>query len=320
LNSKKINLLIMVVFVLSIILICTSLSFAAKKPEDVKISLIVKNFVNPYFIAMGDGAEAAAEKYGVVLEQYAPERPDDVEQQIRIVEDIIQRKDDGIVIVPVDSQGIVPGILKANQMGVPIVVADTRAEGGDYIAFVGVDSIGAAKLVADWGAKKLNGKGNVVILEGTPGSGTGIDKVFGFQWVVKQYPDMVLLDSQTAMFNRVKGMELMENYLTRFPKIDGVFACNDQMSLGAIEAIEASGRADEMIVVSINGEPDALQAIKDGKMDATLYLDPYGQSYAATELLIRNILYDEVSEEKVVFLDLSMNLITEDNVDEFINK
>ncbi len=314
-RTRTLSLVTVVALVLTMALGGSSL--AAKNPKDVRIACIVKNLVNPFFVSMKQGAEDAAKAYGVNIKVYAPQRPDDVEQQIQIMEDLIQMKVDAMIIVPSDSQGIVPGILRANQAGIPVFVANTRALGGQYMAFAGIDHVLAASTIAKYAAEKVHGKGKVVILEGVPGAQTAIDRKKGFLAVIEKYPGLELLDSQTASYDRVKGMQLMENYLTKYPRIDVVLCANDNMALGAVEAIEAAGRTGEMVVVGIDAIPDALRSIKEGKLTATLNSDPYKQAYIPTEAAIRYILYGEVPK-KELSISLEGNVVDATNVDKYL--
>ena len=313
----KLMVFVLMVALATVSLVGSGMTSAAKAAKDLKLAFIVKNLVNPFFVTMKEGALAAAKKYGVDLTVYAPKRPDDVEEQVRIMEDLIQRKVDAIIVVPSDSKGIVPGIEKANKAGIPIFVSNTRAFGGQFMTFAGIDHIQAATIIAEYAVKKLGEKGKVVILEGVPGAQTAIDRQTGFMNVLKKFPGIKILESQTAMYNRVKGMQVMEDYLTKYPEIDAVLAANDVMALGAIEAIAAAGRAGKIMVFGIDAIPDALQSIKEGKLTATLNSDPYNQAYVPTEAAIRYLLYGEVPP-KELSIGLEANVVDRGNVDKFI--
>jgi ribose transport system substrate-binding protein len=135
--------------------------------------------------------------------------------------------------------------------------------------------------IAKYGLEVLGGKGDVIILEGTPGNQTAIDRKQGFDDAIAEYPDINVLASQTARYSRVEGMRVMENLVQRFPKIDLVIACNDEMALGAIEALDGAGRLDKTMVTGFDANNDALKSIAEGKMLATGDQRPDAQGYWA---------------------------------------
>lgn len=307
------------IFFLALALVLlVSITGAAKEMADIKIGFIVKNLVNPFFVTMKAGAEAAGAKYGAAVSVYAPVRPDDVEEQVRIMEDLINQKIDAIVVVPSDSVAIIPGIERANAAKVPVFVANTRAFGGEFVAFAGIDHIETATIIGTYlVGEVLQGKGNIVILEGVPGAQTAIDRLTGFKGVLEKHPKAKLLETRTAMYNRVEAMRVMEDYLTKYPQIDGVLAANDEMALGAVEAIKAAGRLGEIRIVGIDAIPDALRSVKDGFLTATINSDPYSQAYVPVEAAIKYIAYGEIPPKELK-VELEDAVVHRDNVDQFL--
>ena len=144
-----------------------------------KMVFIVKSMDNPFWNMMLEGAQMAAKDLGLEIKGLAPIKPNNVEEQIRQMEDAITAKMDAIIVVPSDSKGIVPGIEKANRAGIPVFTSNTRAFGGKFIGFAGAPNEEAAYLVAKAFLEVLGGKGNVIILEGVPGAQTAIDRKSG---------------------------------------------------------------------------------------------------------------------------------------------
>jgi len=278
------------------------------------VGLIVKNLVNPFWNYMKEGAEEVGRELGVNVITLAPIKPDNVEEQIRAMEDLIKRKVDGIVLVPADSNGIIPGVLKANAAGIPVITSNTRAFGGEVVSFVGVENYDAAYSVAMHVAEQLGGKGRVLILEGVPGAQTAIDRKNGFDDALAKYPDIKVLASQPAKFQRAEGMLVMENLIQRFPDFEAVICGNDEMALGAIEALDAAGRLKGTIVAGFDGNRDAVMSIAEGKLMVTLYQDPQAQAGDAVRALIDYIEGKEVPDRIVV----KGTLITKANVDKFL--
>ena len=244
-----------------------------------KMVFIVKSMDNPFWNMMLEGAQQAAKDLNLEIKGLAPIKPNNVEEQIRMMEDAITQKVDAIVVVPADSKGIVPGIEKANRAGVPVMTSNTRAFGGEFIGFAGAPNEEAAYLVAKKFIQTLGGKGNVIILEGVPGAQTAIDRKTGIDRAIKEFPNIKVLASQTAKFSRVEGMRVMENLLQQFSKLDAVICANDEMALGAIEAIDAAKRLKEIKVSGFDGNNDAIRSISEGRLVVTGAQRPDAQAY-----------------------------------------
>jgi ribose transport system substrate-binding protein len=287
--------------------------------KDLVIGFIVKNLVNPFFVSMKAGAEQAGKDYGVDVRVYSPEKANDVEAQIRIMEDMIQKSFDAIVVVPTDSRGIIPGIEKANKAGVPVFVANTQAFGGEFLTFAGISHTEIAQLMTEKLCQEMGGKGNIVVIYGVPGAQTTIDKKPGIEAALAKYPEVKVLDWQTGMYQREKAMSVMEDFLAKYPNIDGVMAQDDGMALGAIEAIRAAGKLGKIVVVGANATPDALQSVKSGELAATIDSAPERQAYLPTEAAIK-YLRDGVTPPEVIPVSLSKNIIDKSNVGEFMAK
>lgn len=258
------------VSILLTIALCLSMvSFGAAEAADktYEFVFIVKSMQFSFMLSMIDGAEAAAslvDNIHIVCE--GPETPYSVSEQIELVEQAITNGVDAIMITPADSTGIIPAIEAANAAGIPIATPNTKAYGGDVLCWVGVDNYTVGYQLGKALCDALEGKGNVVLIEGTAGNSTSTERVDGYKDAFAEYPDIVLLDSQPADFNREKGMTVMENFLQRYDKIDGVASVNKDMTMGAIEAIKDADRQDEMIQVTFDVDNDCLDAIDAGEI------------------------------------------------------
>jgi ribose transport system substrate-binding protein len=261
-------------------LVLTALAGSAIAAEKAtKMIFIVKSMDNPFWDSMRAGAEEAASDLGIEIKTLAPIKPYNVEEQLRFIEDGITKGVDAILVVPADSKGIVPGIEKANKAGIVVVTPNTRAFGGEVATWDGAANRDAAYTIAKYGAQAIGGRGNVIILEGTPGNQTAMDRKKGMDDVISEFPEIKLLASQTAKFSRVEGMRVMENLLQQFPQVDLVICANDEMALGAIEAIDAAGRLEEIKVTGFDGNNDAVRSIAEGRLLASGAQRPDAQAY-----------------------------------------
>ena len=244
-----------------------------------RMVFIVKSMDNPFWNMMLAGAQQTAKDLNLEIKGLAPIKPNNVEEQIRMMEDAITAKVNAIIVVPSDSKGIVPGIEKANRAGIPVMASNTRAFGGKVIGFAGAPNEDAAYQVAKYFLETSGGKGNFIILEGVPGAQTAIDRKAGIDRAIREFPNVKVLASQTAQFSRVEGMRVMENLLQQFPNINGVIAANDEMALGAIEAIDAAKRLKEIKVSGFDGNNDAIKSISEGRLVCTGAQRPDAQAY-----------------------------------------
>ncbi len=285
----------------------------AAPTEALTFGLVTKALNNPFWEMVHEGSLAVAEANGVELLYLAPTKANNLEEQTRLVDDLIAKKVDGIVLVPVDSTGIVPAIERANAAGIPVALANTNAVGGDVITFSAVENYDAMKMLAESAMDTLGGTGKVIILEGTAGAQTAIDRKAGVDDTLANFPDVEVLASQTADFQRAQGLTVMENLLQAYPEIDAVIACNDEMALGAVEALDAAGRLGDTMVFGFDGNNDALKAVSEGRMVATCFQNPQMQGGDAVQALIDYLGGEEVPAR----IQTTAILVTSDNIGDF---
>ena len=260
-----------------------------------EIAFVFKTLSNPFFIEMERGAlDQMTEYQDYKLIRKATRSETDIDQQIQIVEDLITRNVSIICITPNDSKAIIPAIVKANQNNIPVIIVDTIVDEelamesrAHWETFVGSDNLLGGKLAGDYMASALNYQGKVAILEGFPGQETAIARKDGFLKAVKKYPQIEVVSSQTAEWRRDLAVNVFQNILQTNPSINGLFACNDEMALGAIQAIEEKGGLGEIIVVGFDATPDGINAIKAGRMNATVAQYPVDMGRLAIESAIR---------------------------------
>jgi ribose transport system substrate-binding protein len=262
------------------------------------IAVFTKNQTNPYFQAVRVGADAAAKVLGAKVIQYIPTKPDSIPEQLSQVEDVIVKKPDAIVFIPVDYKALVPAVEKINAAGIPVTNITDRIAGGALVAYVGADDYNIGLATARFLLKQMGGKGNVVILEGVKGSLTNTDRVRGFTDALKENPNVKLLASQPANYQRLNALQVMENLIQSHPQIDGVLAANDPMAVGAIEALEGANR--KALVVGINGSKEAVELIKAGKLLASGDFNGFIQGCLGTEIAIRNLRKEQTPKEIIL--------------------
>jgi ribose transport system substrate-binding protein len=278
----------------AVVLFAAGTGFAA----DETIAVFTKNQTNPYFQAVRVGAETAAKTLGVKVEQYVPTKPDSIPEQLSQVEDVIVKKPNAIVFIPVDYKALVPAVEKINAAGIPVTNITDRAASGNFVAFVGADDYAIALATGRALLKAMGGRGNVIILEGVKGSLTASDRLRGFTDAIKEFPEVKLLASQPANFQRLPALQVMENLMQSFPTIDGVLAANDPMAIGAIEALDGANR--KALVVGINGSKEAVDLIKSGKLVASGDFNGFIQGCLGVEIAVRNLRKESTPKEIIL--------------------
>lgn len=244
---------------------CVAASSLAEGGE--RIAVFTKNQTNPFFQAVRLGADSAAKQLNAKVTHYVPTKPDSIPEQMSQVEDVIIRKPDAIVFTPVDYKAMVPAVAKINAAKIPVVDVTDRSYRGDFVAFVGASDYQLGLETGKYLIKAMGGKGNVVVIEGVKGAITSTDRVRGFNDAAKQAPGIKVIASQPGNYQRLQALQVMENLMQSHPDIDGVFAANDAMASGVIEALEGANR--KALVVGINGSKEAIDAIKAGKLLAS---------------------------------------------------
>jgi ribose transport system substrate-binding protein len=249
------------------------------------VGLSISTLNNPFFVDLRDGAQLAAQKADLGLTIL--DAQNDPARQASSIEDLIAGKVSLVIINPTDSDAIVPTVKKLNAARVPVITVDRGASGGEIVAHIASDNVAGGVMAAEYVAKRLNGRGNVVMLEGIAGTSAARDRGRGFRDGLKKYPNIKVVASQTADFDRAKGLQVMENILQAQRNINAVFAQNDEMALGAIQAVVAAKRDKAIFVVGFDAIADAVKAVQQGRMAATIAQQPKVMGQLSVEAAMR---------------------------------
>jgi ribose transport system substrate-binding protein len=276
-----------------------------------RVALVLKTLNSPFFLELRRGAQEAADRLGVQLDVQAAEREIDVERQMQIVENLLQTGIRALAIVPSGSREIVPALVKVRAAGVPIIVVDTRvdaaaaAEAGVVPhTFVGSDNYAGGTLAGAYLATAAKGAARVAVLEGIPGHETADSRLRGFTDAVKDQAGITIVASQPANSERDQGFTVFQNMLQAHPEIDAVFATNDLMALGAVEAIAAAGRTGTIRVIGFDAIDDARKAIAAGDMEASVAQFPADMGRVAIESAVKVMRGEVVPASVVVRLEM----------------
>ena len=252
-----------------------------------RFGLVLGDMSNPFWGTVADAAKAAAESAGNV--ELTVLGSTNLEEEVKAVEDLISSQVDVIGVAPWDAQGIVPTIEKANAAKIPVICVDETAAGGQIEAYIATDNVEGGTLAGEWLVKAMEGKGKLAIIEGGAGSSTNLARLEGLHSVIDG-TDIEVVSSLPADWVRDKGLQVMNDILTANPELDAVMAMNDEMALGALEAIKAAGREDEISLVGYNGALEAIKSVYDGGLaaDVVQYPEEMGRLYVEWGLRILN--------------------------------
>lgn len=307
-NMKKLlTLVLCIAMVLSMtgckITIDGETTSTTKKDANGTIGLSVSTQNNPFFVTLVDGAKAAADKAGVSLT--VVDAGDDATKQVSDIEDLVAKNVSVIIVNPVDSDAVTGAVQEAINKGIKVISVDRAVNDVEVDCEIASDNVMGAELATQYIVDTLGEGIKVAELVGTSGASAAIDRSEGFHNIADEKMDVVA--SQTANFDRTEGMSVMENMLQANSDIQAVFAANDEMALGAVEAISGAGK--DILVVGFDATDDAIEAIKAGRMAATIAQQPELIGSTAVENAMK-LINGETIEKSI---PVEVTLITKDN-------
>lgn len=328
-NLRLIAILVMAVFIIAAVTACgntaqqapsastdaKATSAAPATDKKIKIGFASTNLSNEFQVYMRQAAEAAAKTAGV--EFIGVDGQGDAAKQVSQIESLISQKVDAIVMAPTDANACVPAVVKAADANIPMIIVNSTVTNMDKAAtYVGSDDSEAGKIEMQCIADLLKGKGSIVVLHGPIGNSAEAGRTDGIGQILKKYPDIKIVAEQPGNWDRAQGMSIMENWMQSGKKIDAVVGQNDEMALGAFKAVEAAGKQNDIKVIGIDAIPDALKAVQDGKLVATVFQDAKGQGAKAVEAAIIAAKGGTLEKKYLI----PFQLVTKDNIANFIGK
>ncbi|MBM7544591.1 ribose transport system substrate-binding protein [Weissella beninensis] len=271
-----------------------------KSPSKLKVGVSLSTLNNPFFISIKNGVNNAAQKNKTNVQ--ISDAQNDTAKQNNDVEDMIQKKVDVLIINPVDSSAITPEVKAANDTGIPVITIDRSSDGGNVLTLVASDSRKGGKMAAQFMIEQLGKNAQIAELQGIPGASATRERGGGFDDAVKGKLNIVT--KQTASFDRAKGMTTTENIVQGHPNIKGIFAQNDEMALGAVQALKGN---KNIILVGFDGSEDGLSAVKKGQMTATVAQKPYKMGQLAMQAAYDHFAGKKVSKNIASPLQLVVN-------------
>jgi len=272
----------------------------AREENRIVIGLAVPSLSHPFFIYLKNNVMEEAQKLGVDI--IPADAEDMAARQMSIIEDFIVRGVDGVLISPIGADALVPAVESLNRAKIPVATVDRKVSGGDVLVHVGADNVEGGRVAARYIIERVSADAKIIQLEGTPGASPAIDRKKGFEEEIGK-TGIKIIASQTADFSRARGLSVMENLLQGHGDFQAVYAANDEMVLGAAEAMQAHGiDASKVLTVGYDAIPDALAYIRAGKVDATIEQFPGEQARQALRILVDYIRHKKTPAKEEIHI------------------
>lgn len=274
------------------------------EPAEITVGLSVSTLSNPFFVSLEEGVNTLATENGTQV--ISVDAQDDSAKQSNDVDDLIQQGVDVLLINPVDSAAITPAVEAANSAGIPVIMVDRATDAGEFVTLVASDNVAGGEMAAQYIVNQVGENASTLQLEGVPGASATNERGEGFTNVAET--SLNILDSQTANFDRAEGLTVMENMLQGNSDVQAVFAQNDEMALGAIEAIQGAGLSNQITVVSFDGTEGGIKAVENGSLAATIAQKPDEMGRLALQAAYDFYAGQEIPEK----IDSPLELVTKD--------
>jgi ribose transport system substrate-binding protein len=258
----------------------------AASAEGATIAVFTKNTTNPAYQAFRLAADQVGKAAGARIVHFVPKQPDNVDEQIAMVEQLLKDRPDAVVFIPVDDVAMVDSVKKLNDAKIPIVLAANRLP-GSFVTFVGADDYAIGYREARYLFEKMAGKGKIVIMEGTAGAPTNRERLRGYKRALSETPGIELLASGAGNYQEPDARRVMAGFLKDHTQIDAVLSANDSMALGVLQALKEADR--KATVIGINGILPAVKEVESGNLLATVDFNMFKIGCTATRAALRHL-------------------------------
>jgi len=286
-----------------------------EKGKGIEVAFVTKAMDSEWWQRVKAGAEEAARAQpGVRLAVLAPEREINVDQQVSILEDQITKGISVLAVAPAGASEVVPVLGKAKAAGIPVLIVDTDVDWDGKLSYIGANNRLGGRIAGEYIAKILGGKGKVAVIRGILGIATHEERLAGFREALAAVPGIEIVAVQPANSERALGMSVMENLVTAHPGLQAVFATNDQMALGAVEALSARNLTGKVSIVGFDATWEAVRAVAAGRLAGDVAGLPEVMGRRAVEEAIKAA-RNETVQKQVITVPI---LVTKENASQFL--
>ncbi len=321
-TSKLVALGLVLTMLLSLLAGCGQKTSKSESKADSKKKVVIgwalSNFDDKWLSYMLNAAQAKAKEISDEADVVFVDAKDDPAKQLSQVESFIAQGVDAIVVIPVNTDATEPITNACKKAGIPLISVNRYFKNQeDATAYVGSKSIESGLMEMEYIGNKMGGKGNIVILRGADGHEAAANRTLGNKQVIKEkYPEIKVVAEQTGSWDRAKAMSITENWIQSGIKFDAVVSNNDEMAIGAIMALKDANMLDKVLVAGIDATPDALEYMKDGSLDVTVFQNAKGQGAGSVEVALKAAKGEQIEKE----IWIPYELVTPDKIDEYLAK
>ncbi len=277
-----------------------------------QIAVIPKGTTHFFWKSIHAGAEKAAQELDVEVIWQGPQKEDDRQMQIQVMQNFISRGVGAIVLAPLDDRSLVPPVKSAVNRDIPVIIIDSDLNADTYSSFISTDNFKGGQLCAERLAEVLGEKGKVIMLRYSEGSASTTNREAGFMDKIKEYPDIELIsDNQYAGATIEKGFQASQNLLNRFPDVEGIFCPNESATTGMLRALQTAGKSGQVKFVGFDSSETLIKAMKGGELDGLAVQDPFQMGYLGVKTAV-SVINGESVEKRV---DTGVTMVTPDNLD-----
>ncbi len=289
----------------------TAGSESGNSQKKFKIGLIPKGSTHTHWKTVEAGALKAAAEDSVQLLWQGPQKEDDRQMQIQVVQNFISQGVDIIGIAPLDAQSMVPQVQSAIKRGIPVVVFDSALGSDDYSSYIATNNKKGGELCAARLAEVMGGKGNVLMLRYAEGSASTLEREAGFLAKIKEYPGIkIVSDNQYAGATMEKAFQVSQNLLNRFQDLEGIFCSNESATQGMLRALQTAGKAGKIKFVGFDYNQTLIDAITAGEIAGLAMQDPFKMGYETVKAAVAILKKQPVQKQ----IDTGVTMLTKDNL------
>jgi len=309
---KKALPVIVILVVIAFLFIGIGIVRKGKQENQRRIAVIPKGITHIFWESIRRGAGKAGAEAGVKIFWNGPEREGNREMQIQIIEDFITQKVSGFVLAPIDNKALVPSVGRIYARDIPCVIIDSGINTDKYVSFIATDNYKGSVIAARRMGKILNGKGKIVVVKYAPGSASTMKREYGFMDTIeKEFPEIEIVDTKYGLDTVETALQAAEDLLTKNAELDGLFACNESTSVGALRALQSRGRAGKMKMIGFDAGGLLIEGVKTGVVDSLVVQNPYRMGYEGVKVLVAAL--DGKKVERRV--DTGVTLVTKENLE-----
>lgn len=284
----------------------------ATRAEALEIAVIPKGLAHQFWLTVKAGAEDAASKAGATIVWQGPAKETEIAKQINIIQDMISRGVDGIVLAACDENALVQSVQQAIDAGIPVVTMDSGVKSDLPYSFVATDNVAGARAAAETLAKMIGEEGKVGLIPFVPGAATSELREQGFKEGIKAFPKIELVATLYCNSDVARAMDVTQDMLTANPDLKGIFAANEPAAIGAAQAIKTAGKAGEVILVAFDAAEEEISALREGAIQALIVQNPFKMGHDSVQAVLDVIGGAQIDKR----IDTGVTVVTSENLND----